>query len=188
MSNTKTVDLGIARAMDCIKMCKLIVKSRYPFTELRHEALDSNIVDWVGEVIARGYAVNATVGGRLVATMGFSLNRYPWNRIKTYYQQEWICMLPNYGGIGIEQKMMDKIMRVAHRNRADVYANSPVIGDAPVINDFVAQGVIYRNFYGDGNVDQRGSGNPSGEADGRDGAHESGANLAQGIPHTVPAH
>lgn len=188
MTGVKTIELGMARAMDCIKMCKLIVKSQHPYTQLRHEAIDSNIVDWVNEVIARGYAVNATVGGRLVGTMGFSLNRYAWNRTKTFYQQEWLCMLPNYNGLGVEERMMDKVMRIALKNRADVYANSPVVGNVPVIRDFVAETVIYRNFYGDGNVDQRPGGNPPSAPDRRSGAHQSGKNLARELADQLPAY
>ena len=186
MTGEKTIDLGIARAMDCVKMCKLIAKSRYPFTELRHAPIDSNIVDWVGEVISRGYAVNATIAGRLVASMGFSLNRYPWNRIKVYYQQEWFCMLPNYGGLGIEEKMMDKMMRVALRNKCDVYAHSPIVGETPVIRDFVAANVVYRNFYGDSNVDERENSSPAGATNGRGSAHQPDENIPAGKPSPIP--
>lgn len=171
-SMSKTIELMMGVGRDVVKIGKLLEKSQYPYTQFEHPVIDTNLMGWINEVTAQGYVVNATVTGRLVASVGYSFNRYPYNRLKTYYMQEWICVHPSYRDMGIEQQMLDWVTAMADGDGAEVKMTTPPVGVVKPVRNFQAVQVVYSRIkeMGDGY-----SGRNTGEGSQPDGC--SGANL-----------
>lgn len=145
---TKIIELSMGTAKDAVKICKLLEKSEFPFTRFEHAILDTNMMEWIGDTLAVGYVCNASLAGRLIASMGFSYRRYPWNKLKASYYQEWICLLPNYNGHGIEEGMMAKVVLQADKHHMDLYTLFPLVDNVPKIRGFAAGDVLYKRIYG----------------------------------------